>query len=99
MGGRDLGSDPRFAFGHNGEKEADHVNAALEEPGRHPRGESGVAEHHGNNGMHPWQEDQSRLCHFRTEEDGVGAETMKQVVGCSEQIERFDRGGGDDGGK
>ena len=51
VGGADLGADAGLAAGDDGEEKADGVDAEFEEAGGDFLGESGVADHDGNDGV------------------------------------------------
>ncbi len=92
---RHLGADARLALGHDGEGEADHVDAALQHLCRHLLRQRGVAEHDRDDRVAGAGEREAGLGHLCAEARGIGVEPLAQRVAVLDQVEDLQRGAGD----
>ena len=95
MRGGDLGANSGFALGHNGEGEADDVDAFFEHRVGKATCERSIPEHDGRNGMCAFKDFKTATGHLVAEKFCVGFQAIAQLGGFVEQVDSFD-GAGDD---
>src|SRR3954447_14929045 len=92
VGGGHLGPDPRGAAWHDGEREADRVDAEIDEPARERGGGDLVADHHRHDRVLAGKDVEAELGHAGPEVGGVLAQRVAQLRGGLDQLERLDAG-------
>ncbi len=90
----ELNANARFAFGHNGIRKANHVDAFGQKLRRRALGERSVAEHDGDDGMKAFPCIESRFFHLIAKEPRVLHETGARLVVRFENFQDFDRSSG-----
>src|SRR6266496_305204 len=78
VGGGHLRADARLALRHDRIRKADHVDAFGEQRIGHPRGERGVAQHHGDDRMRSGHEIKAQPRHFAPEALAVFAHSRAE---------------------
>ena len=89
-----LGADPGLALGHDGEEEADRVDAFFQQSLGKTLCQRRVIQHHRTDGVHARLEVEAGLGHALAEVGGVLAQALAQLAGFAQHLERLGAGGG-----
>src|SRR3954451_2477040 len=92
VGGGHLSPDPRGAAWHDGEREADRVDAEIDEPARERGRCDLVADHPRHDRVLAGEDVEAELGHAGPEVRSVLAQRVAQLRGGLDQLERLDAG-------